>query len=140
MVESARQCRVQRFNPLSRKMPHAAEQLSPRASTTEPALLSSRATNAEALELQSPCSTTREATAMRSLYAATREWSLLAATRESPRTATKTHHSQKEINLKKEKTSVKGLPWGSSGNTCPYNARDAGSVPGLGGSLMLRSS
>ena len=93
-------------------MPQAAEQLSPLASTTEPTLLSSGAANAEALELQSPCSTTREATAMRSLYAATRAWSLLAATRERPRTATKTQHSQKQINLKKQKTHVKGLTGG----------------------------
>ena len=35
--KSACQCRGHRFDPWSRKIPHAAEQLSPRATTTEPA-------------------------------------------------------------------------------------------------------
>jgi len=34
--ESACQCREHRFNPWSRKIPYAAEQLSPCATTTEP--------------------------------------------------------------------------------------------------------
>ena len=38
LVESACQCRGHRFNPWSRKIPHATEQLSPCTTTTEPAL------------------------------------------------------------------------------------------------------
>ena len=38
--ESACQCRRCMFNPGSRKIPHATEQLSPRATTTEPVLQS----------------------------------------------------------------------------------------------------
>ena len=46
--ESACQCRGHRFEPWSGEIPHAAEQLSPRATTTEPALYSPRATTTEA--------------------------------------------------------------------------------------------
>ena len=42
--ESACQCRGHGFEPWSGKIPHAAEQVSPRATTTEPALWSPRAT------------------------------------------------------------------------------------------------
>ena len=57
--ESAGRCRRHRFNPWSGKIPHAAEQLSPRATNTEPVLWSRGGV-------------TREATAMRSLCTATR--------------------------------------------------------------------
>ena len=42
--ESACQCRGHGFNPWSRKSPHSVEQLSPCATTTEPALYSPQAT------------------------------------------------------------------------------------------------
>ena len=44
---------------------------------------------------QSPCSATREATAVRSRNTLTRGWPLLATTRESPQAAVKTQWSQK---------------------------------------------
>ena len=50
--ESACQCRGHRFEPWSGKIPHAAEQLSPCATTTEPALYSLRATTAEPARLE----------------------------------------------------------------------------------------
>ena len=46
--ESACHCRRHRFNPWSRKIPHASEQLSPSATTTEPVLWSPQATTTEA--------------------------------------------------------------------------------------------
>ena len=36
VVKSSSQCRGHRFNPWSRKIPHAAEQISPCATATEP--------------------------------------------------------------------------------------------------------
>ena len=70
--ESAYQCRRHRFNPWYRKIPHAAKQLNPWATTTEPvlwspwdALLSQRVTTMEARVPWSPCSSTRKATAVR---------------------------------------------------------------------------
>ena len=45
--KSACQCRGHGFNPWSGKIPHAAEQLSPWATTTEPVLYSPRATTSE---------------------------------------------------------------------------------------------
>ena len=72
--ESTCQCRRHRFNPWSRKIPHAAEQLSPCTTTTEPGCrtwelqpLSPRVTTTESRVPWSPCSTTRKATAVRSL-------------------------------------------------------------------------
>ena len=77
------QCSGHGFDPLSRKIPRATEQLNPCATATKP-------------ELQSLCSTAREATAMRNPS---------TPTRESPCVAKKTRHSQKqmskEIKLKK---------------------------------------
>ena len=71
--ESACQCRGHGFELWSGKIPLAAEQLSPCTTTTEPVLWSPWATTAEptchnywSLCAWSPCSTTREATAMRS--------------------------------------------------------------------------
>ena len=59
--ESAFQCRGHRFNPWSNKIPHALEQVSPWATTTEPTVL--QLPKPVCLE---PCST-RETAAMRSL-------------------------------------------------------------------------
>ena len=58
------------FGPWARKAPHATEQLSLRAATTEPIHLG-------------PVLPSGEATAMRSLRT-TREWPLRADTREKP--------------------------------------------------------
>ena len=46
------QCRGHRFDIYSRKIPHAAEQLSPCATATEPALQSPRSTTTEACALR----------------------------------------------------------------------------------------
>ena len=46
--ESSCQCRGHRFEPWSGKIPHAVEQLSPCAATTEPMLWSPRTTTTEA--------------------------------------------------------------------------------------------
>ena len=68
---SACQCRRHGFDPWSRKTPHALEQLSPSATTTEPML-------------QSPCSATREATGMRSLLTAMKSSPHLPNWRKGP--------------------------------------------------------
>ena len=78
--ESACQFRGHGFNPWPRKIPHAAEQRSPYATTTEPG------------------SATREATARRTQCTSPREELPLGANGESPCPARKTHHSQKLIN------------------------------------------
>ena len=65
--ESACQCRRHGFNPWLGKIPHAREELSPSATTTEPASWSPCAATVKASARWSPCSTTGEAPAMRSL-------------------------------------------------------------------------
>ena len=80
--ESACQCREHRFEPWSRKFPPAAEQLGPWATTTEPARLEPVLRNKRGRDSERP--THRD-----------EEWPPLAATRESPRTETKTQHNQK---------------------------------------------
>ena len=50
--ESICQCRGHMFDPWSRKIPHAVEQLSPCATTTEPVLWSQQATTTEAACLE----------------------------------------------------------------------------------------
>ena len=75
--ESACQYRGHGFKPWSGKIPHAAEQLGPWATTTEPARLEPVLCNKRDRD---------------------EEWPPLAATRESPRTETKTQHSHKLIN------------------------------------------
>ena len=80
--ESACQCRGHGFEPWSGKIPHAAEQLGPWATTTEPARLE--------LVLRSKRGCNSERPAHRD-----EEWPPLAATRESPCTEMKTQHSQK---------------------------------------------
>ena len=80
--ESACQCRGHGVEPWSGKIPHAAEQLSPWATTTEPARLEPVLCNKRGCDSERPAHRDEE-------------WPLLAATRESPRTETKTQHSQK---------------------------------------------
>ena len=80
--ESACQCRGHGFEPWSGKIPHAAEQLGPWATTTEPACLEPVLHNKRGRDSERPVHRDEE-------------WPLLATTRESPRTETKTQHSQK---------------------------------------------
>ena len=81
--ESANQRRRHRFNPWSRKKPHAKEQRSPCATTTEPMLWSPWAATTEAQARCSPCST-REATATRSPLPATKSGPHLPQLEKSP--------------------------------------------------------
>ena len=73
--ESTCQCREHGFNPWSRKIPHAVEQLSPCATTAEP-----------------ECHNKRNHCNEKPAHV-NKEQLLLAATRESPRTAAKTQCS-----------------------------------------------
>ena len=63
--QSSCECRRHRFDPWSGKIPCAAKHLSPCAATTEPTCH-----NYWSLHAREPCSTTREATAARSLNTA----------------------------------------------------------------------
>ena len=72
--ESACQCRGHGLEPWPGKLPHAAEQLGPWATTTEPARLEPVLRNKRGRDEERPP---------------------LAAATESPRTETKTQHSQK---------------------------------------------
>ena len=83
--ESACQCRGHGIEPWSGKIPHAAEQLSPCATTTEPARLEPVLRNKRGCDTERPAHRDEE-------------WPPLATTRESPRTEMKTQHSQKWIN------------------------------------------
>ena len=80
--ESACQCRGHGFEPWSGKIPHAAEQLGPWATTTEPAHLESVLRNKRGRDSERPAHRDEE-------------WPPLATTRESPCTETKTQHSHK---------------------------------------------
>ena len=80
--ESACQCRGHRFEPWSGKIPRAAEQLGRCTTTTEPARLKPVLGNKRGRDSERPAQRDEE-------------WPPLAATRESPRTETKTQHSQK---------------------------------------------
>ena len=80
--ESACQCRGHGFEPWSGKIPHAAEQLGPWATTIEPACLEAVLRNKRGRDSERPAHCDEE-------------WPPLPATRESPRTETKTQHSQK---------------------------------------------
>ena len=80
--ESACQCREHGFEPWSGKIPHATEQLGPWATITEPA------------RLEPVLRTKRGRNSERPAHR-NEEWPPLTATRESPRTETKTQHSQK---------------------------------------------
>ena len=66
------QCRGHRFDSRSGKIPPAAEQLSP-CTTIEPVLQSQGTANTKASALQSPCSSSGEATAMRNLHTAMKQ-------------------------------------------------------------------
>ena len=77
--ESACQCREYGFNPWSGKTPHAMEQLSPCATTTEPTR-----SNFGSLHSSSLCSATREATTMRSLCTITRKQPLFTPSSKKP--------------------------------------------------------
>ena len=107
--ESTWHCRGHGFEPWSGRIPHAAEQLSPCATATEPALWSPRATTTELAchnywarepRLLRPARlepVLRNKRSHRSERPAhhNKEWPPLAATRESPLTAARTQHSQK---------------------------------------------
>ena len=80
--ESACQCRGRGFEPWSGKIPHAAEQLGPWATTTEPARLEPVLLNKRGRDSERPVHRDEE-------------WPPLAATRESPHTEMKTQHSHK---------------------------------------------
>ena len=80
--ESACQCRGHGFKPWSGKIPHAEEQLGLWATTTEPACLEPVLRNKRGRDSERPVHRDEE-------------WPPLPATRESPRTETKTQHSQK---------------------------------------------
>ena len=81
--ESACQCRGHGFEPRSGRIPHAAEQLGPWATTTEPARLEPVLRNKRGRDGERPAHRDEE-------------WPPLAATRESPRTEMKTQRSQKK--------------------------------------------
>ena len=80
--ESACQSRGHGFEPWSGKIPHATEQLGPWATITEPARLEPVLHNRRGCDSERPTHHNEE-------------WPPLATTRESPRTETKTQHSQK---------------------------------------------
>ena len=80
--ESACQCRGHGFEPWSGKIPHAAERLGPWATIAEPARLEPVLRNGRGHDSERPAHRDEE-------------WSPLAATRESPRTETKTQHSHR---------------------------------------------
>ena len=80
--ESACQCRGHGFEPWSGRIPHAAEQLGPWVTTTEPARLEPVLRNKRGRDNERPVHRDEE-------------WPPLAATGESSRTETKTQHSQK---------------------------------------------
>ena len=88
--ESDCQCRTDRLDPWSRKIPHALKQLSPCTTISlcsrawEPQVLSPCAPTTEGLPPDNRCSAAREATTMRSPHTSTREQSSLSATREKP--------------------------------------------------------
>ena len=80
--EPACQCRGHGFEPWSGKIPHAAEQLGPWATITEPACLERVLRNKRGRDTERPAHRDEE-------------WPPLAANGESPRTEMKTQHSQK---------------------------------------------
>ena len=80
--ESACRCRGHGFEPWSGKIPHAAEQLGPWTTVTEPARLEPVLHNKRGRNNERPAHRDEERPP-------------LAATRESPRAETKTQHSHK---------------------------------------------
>ena len=98
--EFACQCRGYGFNPWSGKIPHAMEQLSPCATTTEPTC-----SNFWSLCSSSLCSATREATTTRSLCTTTREQPLFTPSSKKP-----THQWRPSIARNFKKMAKKRLP------------------------------
>ena len=96
--ESACQCRGRGFEPWSGKIPHAAGQLDPWATTTEPACLEPVLRSKRGRDSERPVHRNEE-------------WPPLATTRESPRTETKTNIAiNQSINqFKKKKNSFSNL-------------------------------
>ena len=92
--ESACRCKRLRFNPQSRKIPHATEQLSPRT-TIEPVLYSQGSTATETCSPQSLCYAAGEATALQ------RRAAPACCNQRRAHAAAKTQHSQKQINKNK---------------------------------------
>ena len=88
---SACQCRGHGFKPWSGRIPHAAEQLGPWATATEPARLEPVLRNKRGRDGERPAHRDEE-------------WPPLAATREGPSTETETQRSNQSINqsLKKQ--------------------------------------
>ena len=82
--ESACQCRGHGFEPWSGKIPRATERLGLWATIAEPARLEPVLRNKRGRDSERPVRRDEE-------------WPPLATTRESPRTETKTQHSQKKI-------------------------------------------
>ena len=80
--ESACQCRGHGFEPWSGRIPHAAEQLGPWATTAEPVRLEPVLCNKRGRDSERPVHCDEE-------------WPPLAATGGSPRTETKAQHTQK---------------------------------------------
>ena len=87
--ESACQCSGHGFEPWSGKIPHAAEQLGLWATITEPARLEPVLRNKRGRNSERPAHRDEE-------------WPPLATTRESPRTETKTQHSQKKKKIQRK--------------------------------------
>ena len=88
--ESACQCRGHGFEPWSGGIPHAAEQLGPWATITEPVRLEPVLRSKRGHDSERPVHRDEE-------------WPPLATTRESPRTQTKTQHSHTYIHTFKKK-------------------------------------
>ena len=82
--KSTCQCRRQGFDLWFGKIPHAAEQLNPCATTAEPVLHGPGAPNPEARMPQSLCSATRQATTVRDPGTTATEQPPLTAAREEP--------------------------------------------------------
>ena len=93
--------RVSGFKPWSAKIPRAAEQLGPCATTAGPMLWSPRATTTEPARLEPVLCNNRSHRNKKPVHH-NEEWPLLTTTRQSPRAATKTQCSQK--NPQKTKT------------------------------------
>ena len=82
--ESACHWKRHGFNPWSRKIPHAVEELSPCITTMEPMLWSPGTAAIETVHRPGSCSARREATVMRGPRAATTEKTPLTTTRKKP--------------------------------------------------------
>ena len=86
--ESACRCRGHGFEPWSGKIPHAAEQMGPWATTTEPARLEPALRNKRGHDSERPAHRDEE-------------WPPLAATGEGPRTEARTQDNHKKIKINK---------------------------------------